>query len=324
MRGELDAPLIGRLRRALRAAKPDLVHVHSRRGADLYGGVAAALERIPAILTRRVDSPEPALWARLKYRPYARVIALSRAIETQLVGSGLERDKVVRIPSAVETGRFRPDPSARSRVLEAFALPADAFVIGVVAQLIARKRHEWLLEQLSELVRRDARIRVLCCGRGPLEARLRAAIAARGLERQVVLAGFRDDLAELMPGFDLLAHPAEREGLGVALLEAASCGLAVVACGRGRRGRRDRARSHRRARRARRRARVRRRARAADLESARARGLGGAARAEMQRRFSVRAMVTAHLDLYSAVLNEPAAAQAARRAVAAAPRETPR
>ncbi len=59
------------------------------------------------------------------------------------------------------------------------------------------------------------------------------AIAARGLARQFVLAGFRDDLAELMPGFDLLAHPAEREGLGVALLEAASCGLAIVACAAG-------------------------------------------------------------------------------------------
>ena len=36
MRGELDAALLPRLARELKRLKPDLVHVHSRRGADLY------------------------------------------------------------------------------------------------------------------------------------------------------------------------------------------------------------------------------------------------------------------------------------------------
>ena len=43
MRGELDVLLLPRLARELRVLKPDLVHVHSRRGADLYGGYAASL-----------------------------------------------------------------------------------------------------------------------------------------------------------------------------------------------------------------------------------------------------------------------------------------
>jgi hypothetical protein len=70
MRGELDVILLPRLVRVLQRLQPDLVHVHSRRGADLYGGAAAALAGIPAVITRRVDAAEPALLARLKYRPY--------------------------------------------------------------------------------------------------------------------------------------------------------------------------------------------------------------------------------------------------------------
>ncbi len=165
---------------------------------------------------------------------------------------------------------------------------------------------------------------MLCFGRGPLEARLRAAVAARGLERHVVLAGFRDDLAELLPGLDLLAHPAEREGLGVALLEAASCGVAVVAAAAGgvldviEHGRTGVLVAHDDALAF---AGALARLLANPLERA---ALGAAARADMQRRFSIQAMVSAHLDLYSAVLREPVAAEAARRATAREPRETPR
>jgi glycosyltransferase involved in cell wall biosynthesis len=286
------------------------VHVHSRRGADLYGGMAAALAGVPAVLTRRVDAAEPAWLARLKYRPYRVVIALSRSIEAQLRAVGLDDSRLVRIPSAVDSQRFRPDAAARARLLAAFALPADAVVIGVVAQLIERKRHAWLLDLLPELLRRQPQVRVLCFGRGPLEQPLRAQIAARGLAAHVLLAGFRNDLPDLVPGLDVLAHPAEREGLGLALLEAASAGVPVVACAvggvpdavdDGRTGvlvPRDDAAGFARA-----------------LEQlvaapAQRRQFGAAGRARVERQFGVAGLVAAHRALYDRVLGAPSAAVA--------------
>ncbi len=315
MRGDLDVAQARRLGHVLRSERPDVVHVHSRRGADIYGGIAAALAGVPAVLTRRVDSAEPAWWARLKYRPYARLIALSRAIEAQLRRCGIGANRVVRIPSAVDTDRYRPDTAARARLQALFGLPADALIVGVVAQLIPRKRHAWLIAEIPALVRREPRLRVVCFGRGPLEMRLRAEVSARGLERHVLLAGFRDDLPSLLPGLDLLAHPAQREGLGVAVLEAASCGVAIAAAAAGgvpdvlEHGRTgavvgvdDRAGFAREVGRL--------------LGDGRERHrLANAARATVERRFSVAAMAAAHLDLYSAVLQSPArVARAARRA----------
>ena len=311
MRGELDVSLLPRLVGELKRAKPDLVHVHSRRGADLYGGIAAALAGIPAVLTRRVDSHDPALLARLKYRPYRAVVALSRAIERQLLDVGVARERVVLIPSGVDTQKYRPDASARERLQAAFALPSDALVVGVVAQLIVRKRHSWLFSLLPELVREWPQIKVLCFGRGPLERRLRAELAERGLARHVTLAGFRADLPALMPGFDLLVHPAAREGLGLALLEAASAGVPVVACAvggvpdvivdgetgvlvpRGDAGAL---------------ARALRALLAASDERLR---LGAAARRYVERRFEIGAVVAAHHSLYTRALGERAASGAA-------------
>jgi glycosyltransferase involved in cell wall biosynthesis len=305
MRGELDFAFAGRLRRVLRETQADLVHVHSRRGADHGSAAATWLARVPAVLTRRVDAEEPASWARLKYRPYRKVIALSRAIEAQLATHGVARERLVRIPSAVNTARFHPDRAARPRLRAAFDLPGDALVIGVVAQLIPRKGHRRLLAELPELVRRHPTLHVLCFGRGPLEAELAARIAALKLDARVRLAGFRVDLPELMPGLDVVAHPAEREGLGLALLEAASSGVPVAAFAAGGvpdviehgrtgllvtagdgaalRGALDRL--------------------LAD-EAERAR-LGAAARALVEQRFTLDRMVAAHLALYAAVL-EPA------------------
>jgi glycosyltransferase involved in cell wall biosynthesis len=310
MRGELDATLVPRLARELRRLNPDLVHVHSRRGADLYGGFAAALAGVPAIVTRRVDAPEPAAFARLKYRPYRALVALSRAIERQLADAGVARERIVLIPSGVDTRRYRPDAAARERLRAAFALPGDALVVGVVAQLIERKRHSWLFALLPELAREWPALRVVCFGRGPLERRLRAELTERGLAGRVVLAGFRADLPTLLPGLDLLAHPAAREGLGLALLEAASAGVPLVACAvggvpdvvvDGETGLlvpRDDAAALAQALRA---------LLAAPEERRR---LGAAARRHAERRFDLGYLVAAHHSLYTRLLDERAAARA--------------
>ena len=230
MGGDLDVFWAGPLRKLIEAHEPAIVHVHSRRSADLVGGRCARRAGVPAVLTRRVDNREPAWWARLKYRPYSVVAAISSAVESELVQhAGLDPARVVRVASAVDTERHRPDFAARARLAVTLNVPPGSIVVGVVAQLIPRKGHALLLDCLQEVISQHAGVQVLCFGRGPQERALHRRIAAHGLAEHVRLMGHRDDLAELMPGLDLLVHPALREGLGVAVLEAMSAGVPVVA-----------------------------------------------------------------------------------------------
>lgn len=234
MGGDLDVFWARPLRKLIEAYEPAVVHVHSRRGADLVGGRCAQRAGVPAVLTRRVDSREPALWARLKYWPYSVVAAISSAVESELVDHvGLDPARVVRVASAVDSERYRPESVARERLAEIFGIRSAAIVVGAVAQLIPRKGHALLLDCMPEVIARHPEVQVLCFGRGPRERALSRQIAGRGLGDHVRLAGFRDDLAELMPGLDLLVHPALREGLGVAVLEAMSAGVPVVASNAG-------------------------------------------------------------------------------------------
>jgi glycosyltransferase involved in cell wall biosynthesis len=230
MHGDLDFGMARRLRRVFAELDAEIVHVHSRRGADFFAGRACERDGRAALLTRRVDNPELPAWARFKYRPYRQVVAISRAVRDELcTRGGLDAARVPLIASAVDANEFRPDANGRSRVLREFALDEGAVVIGVCAQLIPRKGHELLLHAWPELVRRVPSAQLLCFGRGPLRESLERLVTKLGLSRCVRFVGFRNDFVDLLPGLDVLVHPAAREGLGVAVLEAMAAAVPVVA-----------------------------------------------------------------------------------------------
>jgi glycosyltransferase involved in cell wall biosynthesis len=231
--GDLDASLQRRLAELALTEKPDLIHVHSRRGADTFGGRAARAAGIPAILTRRVQSAEPGLWLQFKYRGYAAIVAISQAVRNELLRLGIAPGKLRLIPSAVDTVSFRPDGEAKSRLIERYALPEDALLAGVAAQLIPRKGHDFLLRCARSLNAMPqvagSNFRLLLFGQGPTESKLRRDAQTLGLGDRVRFCGFEPDWPGLVPGLDLLLHPARREGLGAVVLEAMSAGVPVIA-----------------------------------------------------------------------------------------------
>jgi glycosyltransferase involved in cell wall biosynthesis len=58
---------------------------------------------------------------------------------------------------------------------------------------------------------------------------LETIISQRGLADIISFTGFRNDLPQWMGGLDILAHPADKEGLGVSLLQASAAAVPIVA-----------------------------------------------------------------------------------------------
>ena len=71
--------------------------------------------------------------------------------------------------------------------------------------------------------------RFLIIGEGELREPLERQIKELGLERHVILGGFRSDALGLMKSFDLFVMSSVTEGLGSSILEAMACRRAVVA-----------------------------------------------------------------------------------------------
>ena len=225
--GDLDLPFAYRLSQFLREHAPDIVHCHSRRGADLLGGLAASFADIPAVVSRRVDNTEMRLMATLRYRPFKKIIAISDAIAKVLREHDVEDERIAVIRSAVDADAFAREPDHEAFRKE-FGIDNDVFTIAAAGQLIPRKGHRYLLQAVADLLHRHPPFRLVIFGDGYLNSQLRAQAASLGLGDAVQFAGFRDDLDGFIGCFDLLVHPALTEGLGVAALKAAAAGVPVV------------------------------------------------------------------------------------------------
>jgi glycosyltransferase involved in cell wall biosynthesis len=232
IKGDVDFAFLKRLKQIFRQEKPDLIHLHSRRGCDVLGGLAAKSCGVPVVLSRRVDNPEARIVAALKYRLYSHIITISEGIRCVLASEGVPLDKISCVPSAVNIEQYHQERD-RAWFEQTFAIQQDQIVIGVVAQLISRKGHRYLLDVLPTLLQTYPHIRVIFFGKGPAEQQLRDQIEALGLQGVVKLAGFRDDMPRVLPNLDLLVHPAEMEGLGVSLLQAAVAGVPIIASNAG-------------------------------------------------------------------------------------------
>jgi glycosyltransferase involved in cell wall biosynthesis len=224
-RGDADLSLLPKLLEAIRAERPDVVHLHAGPGAVL-GALAAKLAGVPCVLSRRVDSVPKGRLSRWSYGALNdRIICISQAIFDVLRRFGVRRDRLVLIRSSVRAEDWQ-SPAPREAFLAEFALPAEALVIGVVAQLVPRKGHAYLFEAARML---GPRVRIVCFGEGASRGELEGKAAELGMSDAVRFAGHRNDLPRWMGNLDLVVHPATMEGLGVSLLQAASAGVPVVA-----------------------------------------------------------------------------------------------
>ena len=226
--GDHDLQFAWQLRKLARKERPDVVHCHSRRGADFLGGQALALTGVPAVLSRRVDHVESRILAKWRYRPFRRVIAISDHIADVLKDSGLDPERLVTIRSAVDTDSINATPDCHAFRTE-FEIDKDDFVIAMIAQFIPRKGHRFLFDVIPNFRDGYPNIKVLLFGSGPLEAELRALATMMNLYGTLQFAGFREDLDDYLACIDLLIHPAVREGLGVAMLKAAAACVPVLA-----------------------------------------------------------------------------------------------
>lgn len=105
-------------------------------------------------------------------------------------------------------------------------IPEDAFVILSVGEVNKNKNHLIILKAINLLRMRD--VYYVICGEGDQMHALESFAKNNGLENQLKLAGFQNDICKWLHAADVFAFPSIREGLGLAALEAMAAGIPLI------------------------------------------------------------------------------------------------
>jgi len=228
--GDLDIRFPLHLRKIIRATSPDVIHIHSRRGADTLGLFSARLfSNAKIIISRRVDNPlRPGFLTQLRFGRLAdHVVAVSKGIVRELEKSGVSPERISQIYSAIDVGAYQ-SPLRRDQALAQLGLSPIGPVIAVIGQLIRRKGHRFLLEAAPAVLQHHPQTRFVFLGEGEEEDRLKQLAQTLGVDDRVLFAGYRNDVGDILRGVDILVHPATMEGFANVALQAMAAGVPVI------------------------------------------------------------------------------------------------
>ncbi len=224
------------LRRLVRELRIDVVHLHSPAIAAVARPALRTLRRRPAIISTEHNSWDCYSWPtrliNVATYPFddARLAVSQDAIDS--VPRPLRGRSEVLVHGIDLTGAaaLLPEaPAVRSEVRQELGIAPDAPVALVVANHRREKGWDILIEAAQNLRRSVPGAVILGVGHGALENVHRSRIAQLGLATTVRLLGFRSDVDRLMVASDVFALGSRQEGLPVAVMEAMSLGLPVIA-----------------------------------------------------------------------------------------------
>jgi glycosyltransferase involved in cell wall biosynthesis len=156
-------------------------------------------------------------------------VAVSRTIRDELVGAGAPPAKVWSIGNGVDTDRFAPAAAGERAVIRrALGLPGGPLAV-YAGRIAPEKGVDVLVEAWPEVVARAPAARLAVIGGGPEQARVHELARALGVAGSIAFVGGVPDVAPYLRAADAAVLPSRSEGMPVALLEAMSCGLPVVA-----------------------------------------------------------------------------------------------
>jgi glycosyltransferase involved in cell wall biosynthesis len=229
IRRPLDFGALSTIRRILLDRAVDAVHSHEFTMA-VYGRVASWGARVPHVITMHGGTAFAAAGRRRRALGWALRQSEARVAVSESTADFLaERCRVRRDSIDVIANGVEVPAGDRRRVRDELGLADDHALVLAVGNLYPVKGHRTLVEAAAALPAAAAPWTVAIAGRGEEEGPLRALIAGAGIEGRVRLLGLRTDVADLLAAADVFVMPSISEGLPLALLEAMSAGLPVVA-----------------------------------------------------------------------------------------------
>jgi glycosyltransferase involved in cell wall biosynthesis len=227
---EIDLASAWKLSRVVRQFHPQVVHAHDPHAVAMAGlalSFSAPTPRPLLIASRRVDFHlQGNSFSGWKYRQVDGFIAASGAIRDILIHDGIPASRVDVVHDGIDIDKI--ERLSPTDIHAEYWLPHGAPVIVNVGALVGHKGQRYLVDAMPLVMREIPDAHLVIFGEGELRAPLEKQVKQLGLEKRVLLPGFREDVLSLVKAADVFVMSSVTEGLGSAVLDAMAMGLAVV------------------------------------------------------------------------------------------------
>lgn len=229
-----------RLARFIRARRPDVVH-GSMDMCNILLSVLRAFIR-PARIVWSVAASNMDLsyynWLQrvefrlgvLLSRTADLIISNSEAGRAYHVAQGYFPGRMTVIANGIDVGRFKPDAEGRRDLRAEWGIGLDERLVGLVGRLDPMKDHPNFLRAAAQVAAERPDVRFVCVGDGPpaWRERIHALATELALDRRLVWAGERKDIARVYNALDLAVSASMSEGLPNTIIEAIATGVPCV------------------------------------------------------------------------------------------------
>ena len=230
MRNALDVSSALKLARFASENRIQIIHAHVARDYPL-AALVARRSSAHLILTRHVLFPMNRAH-KLTLRRTDRVIAVSQAVADGLRAQRIfNRDKIVLIHNGIDVDRFVRGREDRFTNIKA----ADQNLrVGMIGHLAPIKGQEDFIRAAEIVCRQRRDVEFVIAGEdksrnGEHRRSIETLIAELNLDQHVSLIGWVDDVAKLLPNFDLFVSPSRSEPFGLSIVEAMAAAVPVIA-----------------------------------------------------------------------------------------------
>ena len=215
------------IRRALRAFRPDLIHVHDSHALTLCRWTRIT---IPLIAHRRVDfhvrSGSPWFSAQ-------RIVAVSEAVQRVLLADGVPSGIVTVIPDGIDPAEIRANAARPIDIRRRLSLPPHTPLALNAAALVGHKDQITMIRAAAAARGLAPDLHWAIAGEGERRPALAAEIASQGLGDRVHLLGYITEIDALIREADVFVMSSKEEGLGSVMLHALALGKPVVSTAAG-------------------------------------------------------------------------------------------
>ncbi|EKS35614.1 glycosyltransferase [Afipia clevelandensis] len=220
----------------IRAVRPDILHFFLPEPYLIGAMAGIAAGHRTMIMSRRslAHYQQRYPWLgrveRFLHRRMTVLLGNSQAVVDELVAEAGDRGKIGLIHNGVTVGQLA-DEGTRPEQRAALGLPADAFVMVIVANLFRYKGHADLLDALGTIASQLLQPwRLMVVGRDEGEgSQLRLQAERLGIADRILWLGERRDVQDILAAADVSLLVSHQEGFSNALIEAMGQGLPVIA-----------------------------------------------------------------------------------------------